>query len=237
MADLKALQAKNAARWRAVKATRNFATIAKRLVAQKARYQAVAATTCVPWFIIAVIHMRESSQDFSRSLAQGDPWNRKSIHVPQGRGPFASWEAAAVDALTNCHPYAARWKDWSPAGAMTLLEQYNGLGYANKGLPSPYIWAGTNQYISGKYVADHKFDPNYVDTQPGCAGLILAMKKIDPSIYGGAKPSTKAAGAVVAATVTTAATAQTGLSWPAIAAIAFAVAFVAFAIIHIARKD
>lgn len=65
---------------------------------------------------------------------------------------------------------------------MTLLEQYNGLGYAAKGLPSPYVWSGTDQYRSGKYVADHVFDPNVVDNQLGCAGLIKAMMLIDPSI-------------------------------------------------------
>jgi hypothetical protein len=36
-----------------------------------------------------------------------------------------------------------------PGGALTLLEQYNGLGYANRGLPSPYIWSGTDRYLKG----------------------------------------------------------------------------------------
>ncbi len=136
----------------------------------------------MPWFFIAVAHQRESSQDWSRSLAQGDPWNKKSTHVPKARGPFASFEEAAVDALTNCAPYAARNKDWSIGGLLTMLEQYNGLGYFNRGLPSPYVWSGTDQYIKGKYIADGKFDPNVVDKQLGCAGLILAMTQIDPSI-------------------------------------------------------
>ena len=182
MANLAALKAANTARWKKAKVTRTFAATAKRLVAVKSRYQAVSAKTGVPWFVIAVIHQRESSQDFSRSLAQGDPWNRVSTHVPAGRGPFLSWEAAAMDALIACPPYAARWKDWSAGGTMTLLEQYNGLGYANKGIPSPYIWAGTDQYIKGKYVADGVFDPNHVDTQPGCASLIITMAALDPSI-------------------------------------------------------
>jgi hypothetical protein len=65
---------------------------------------------------------------------------------------------------------------------MTLLEQYNGLGYATRGLPSPYIWSGTDQYAKGKYVRDGVFDSNVVDSQLGCAGLILAMMQIDPTI-------------------------------------------------------
>ncbi|MEH2513961.1 lysozyme family protein [Nitrobacteraceae bacterium AZCC 1564] len=186
MPDLASLRARNAARWANAKLTRasEFGPVAARLAAPaaKARYQAIEAKTGVPWFFIAVVHQRESSQDWSRSLAQGDPWNKKSTHVPKGRGPFASFEDAAVDALTNCAPYAARNTDWSIGGLLTLLEQYNGLGYFNRGLPSPYVWSGTDQYIKGKYVADGKFDPNVVDKQLGCAGLILAMMQIDSSI-------------------------------------------------------
>ena len=182
--DLAALTAKNARRWSIARMTRGpeFGLVARRLVAAKARYQGVAAKTGVPWFIIAVIHERESGQRWDRSLAQGDPWDRVSTHVPKGRGPFRSWEEAAIDALVYCHPYASKWKDWTAGGAMTLLERYNGLGYASKGIPSPYVWSGTDQYKSGKYVADHVFDAHAIDKQLGCAGLILAMRAIDPSI-------------------------------------------------------
>jgi len=178
------LTQRNAARWADAKITRGseLTPVAKRLVAQKARYQAVEAMTRVPWFVIAVIHQRESSQDFARSLAQGDPWDRMSVRVPKGRGPFNSWEGAAIDALVNCHPYLARWKDWTPGGTMTALEQYNGLGYFRRNIPSPYTWSGTDQYRRGKYTSDGVFDPNVVDKQLGCAVLILAMQKFDPSI-------------------------------------------------------
>lgn len=186
MTDIAALTARNARRWSMAKLTRGpeFGVVARRLVepASKARYVAVSGTTGVPWFVIAVIHEREASQDFSKSLAQGDRWDRVSTHVPKGRGPFMSWKDAAEDALINCAPRAARWKDWTAGGTMTLLEQYNGLGYANKGLPSPYVWSGTDQYVKGKYVADGVFDAETVDRQLGCAGLILAMKALDPSV-------------------------------------------------------
>ncbi len=190
MADLTALKTRNAARWASAKITRGpeFDRVATRLVMSKPRYQAISAQTGVPWFVIAVIHERESGQNFSKSIAQGDPWNAVSVRVPKGRGPFKTFEEAAIDALTKCAPYAAKWKDWSAGGTMSLLEQYNGLGYANKGLPSPYIWSGTDQYQRGKYVADGVFDPNAVDKQLGCAGLIIAMQTLDPSITFGASP-------------------------------------------------
>ena len=184
MTDLVALQRTNTQRWANAKPTRDFATIAKRLTAADAvsRYQAVSAETGVPWPVIAVIHERECSQDWTRSLAQGDPWDRVSVHVPAGRGPFKSWEDAAVDALNDCAPYAGRNKDWSIGALLTKLEEYNGLGYAARGVPSPYVWAGTDQYRSGKYVRDGVYDPNVIDSQPGCAGLLMAMKALDPAI-------------------------------------------------------
>jgi lysozyme family protein len=167
----------NAQRWAKAKLTRGpeFTPVARRLIASKARYQTISDKTGVPWFVIAVIHERESDGDWMANLAQGDPWNRRSVHTPAGRGPFNSFEDAAYDALVLCPPFAASNKDWSAGGTLALLEKYNGLGYANKGLPSPYIWAGTDQYQKGKYVADGVFDPNAVDHQLGCAGLLLAM--------------------------------------------------------------
>jgi lysozyme family protein len=187
MTDLNALTAANAKRWPNAKLTREaeFMRPAKVAVANKGRYLSIARQAGMPdiaWVFIAVSHYRESSQDFSKSLAQGDPWNQVSHNVPAGRGPFKSFEDAAVDALVKCSPFAARLKDWSIGGMLTNLERYNGIGYANKGIPSPYIWSGTDQYQSGKYVRDGVFDPNTVDQQLGCAGLILTMMQLDPSI-------------------------------------------------------
>ncbi|MGV1352775.1 hypothetical protein, partial [Klebsiella pneumoniae] len=173
MANITALTAANAKRWVQAKIkpdwAATFRAVGRRLTAAaaKAQYMAAAAKTGVPWFVIAVIHELEASQRWDASIAQGDPWSRVSTHVPKGRGPFPSWLAAAVDALVNCAPYAARWKDWSPAGILTLLEHYNGLGYANRGAPSPYLWSGTDQYVRGKYVADGKYDPNAISKQAG----------------------------------------------------------------------
>lgn len=182
MPDLVALKSANERRWANARLTRNFTGLAKALLAAKPRYQSVEAKTGVPWFVIGVIHERESSQNWSRSLAQGDPWNRVSVNVPRGRGPFKSWEEAAIDALVNCHPFLARKKDWSIGATLTNLELYNGAGYVNRGQPSPYVWAGTDQYRAGKYVRDGVYDPNHVDSQPGCAGMLMALMALDRTI-------------------------------------------------------
>jgi lysozyme family protein len=197
MTDLQALRAANAKRWNAASVTPGLIHlidgVSQHLVVAKPRYQAVEAETSVPWAVIAVIHERESSQSWQASLAQGDRWDHVSIHVPAHRGPFSSWEAAAEDALVICPPHAANWHDWTIGGALTLLEQYNGLGYASGPVDhatghqyppqaSPYIWASTDQYHSGKYIADGHFDPNAIDHQIGCAALLARMTLIDPTI-------------------------------------------------------
>lgn len=154
--------------------------ISTRLIAAKSKYQSVELETKVPWPVVAVIHERESSQSWIAALAQGDPWNKVSTHTPKGKGPYASWEDAAVAALKDGGLDA--WSDWSIEGTLTALEKFNGLGYYNKRIPSPYLWSMTNQYKSGKYVADGKFDSNAVDKQSGCAALFIQMMSLDSSI-------------------------------------------------------
>jgi lysozyme family protein len=63
--------------------------------------------------------------------------------------------------------------DWSIEGILFQLEAYNGWGYRNHhGINTPYLWSGSNQYTSGKYVADGKFDPTAVSKQIGGALLL-----------------------------------------------------------------
>lgn len=191
MTDLIALKEANSKRWSNAKITRGpeFAEVAHRLVAAKQRYITVQNRTGVPWFFIAVIHEREASQNFNTQLGQGDPLHSKSVHVPVGRGPFDTWEDGAIDALVKCSPFSARNMDWSPGGLLTETEKYNGLAYANHGVPSPYVWSGTNQYIAGKILVDHGPIEPVADKQLGCAGLIMAMMDLDSSISLGNKPN------------------------------------------------
>jgi lysozyme family protein len=160
-----------------------FMKTAVRLAKDKAKFEELSAKTGVPWAVCAVIKEREAGVDsgFLRNIAQGDPWSRKSVHVPAGRGPFTSWLFAGIDALVKCAPYASLWKDWSPGGTITILIKYNGTGYDSHGMVSPYGYGGTDQYVKGKYVADGKLDPNFVDPQLGCLGMLLALQKIDAS--------------------------------------------------------
>lgn len=174
--------ASNAERWARALFTRStpINAAAAKIIANRSRYEVVAKATGVPWDVIGVIHYRESSNDFRGVLHNGQKiigTGKKTTLVPKGRGPFSTWEEAAIDALANCHPYLAKNKDWSIGTTLDKLEAYNGLGYRNKGLPSPYLWAGTDQYHKGKYVADGKFDPNHVDQQLGVAPILMKLRE------------------------------------------------------------
>lgn len=175
------LKTANATRWSKMHISADkgpsFKAVADRLAtpAARTRYQAVSLKTGVPWEVIAVIHQRESSQKWDTYLGNGQALNKKTTLVPKGRGPFATWEEGAIDALVNAEPKAASNKDWSVGGTLAIIERYNGLGYANKQLPSPYLWAGTDQYVKGKYVSDGKYNANVVDTQLGAAGVLKFM--------------------------------------------------------------
>jgi len=196
--NIQALIAKNQHRWDNMHILAGrlavLDEVACRLCADRAwaRYVKISAATSVPPWVIAVIHEREGSQNFDTQLGQGDPLGHVSVHDPIGRGPFFNHPSdppgedafyrGAVDALVDCAPHASLWKDWSGGGTCTLLEEYNGLGYAAMGVPSAYVWSGSDQYTSGKYVADHVYRAGVVDVQEGCAPLLHLMQLIRPEI-------------------------------------------------------
>lgn len=199
------LKQRNAARWAAMRIHDNrlpgLDARAKVLCAPdaKARFMAIQDTTKVPWWVVAVIAEREAGgppKCWHSQLSQGDPLGHVSVNVPAGRGPFLdhptdtplhdAFYRGALDALIDCAPHASKWTDWTAGGVFTLVEEENGLGYASMGVPSAYVWSGSDQYVSGKYIADHVYRASAVDVQEGCAPLISRMMEIDKSISLGA---------------------------------------------------
>ena len=176
---------------------------AKWIVANRKRYEAVQAATGVPWWFIGCLHVREAGaggKAFQGYLANGDPINRVSVHVPKGRGPFATWELGAIDALRI--QKFDKVTDWSVEHALYLAEEYNGWGYAWKGLPSPYVWGATSLQKPGKYVADGVFDSSVMDTQIGVAALLQVIMSLVGGLVPGlienvVKSSTSTAGTTI----------------------------------------
>ena len=173
---------------------------ARRLLGFKSRYSAVSGKTGVPIVVMATIHNRESDANFKTNLGQGDPLTGPSTHVPKGRPPLlpgmtfpVTWEYAAEDALHIDRLDAVT--NWSTARALYEQELYNGFGPRNRGIYTGYLWAGTNHYTKGKFVADGKFDPNAVDKQLGTAPIMKRMIELDASL---ALPGTSPAGSPAA---------------------------------------
>lgn len=124
---------------------------------------------------------------FNYHLHCGDPLTGRTFNVPKGRPKFNpkngalppspdnpySWHESAKDAI-QLMGYD-KIEDWSPGNCLWLFEKYNGLGYRNKGLRSPYVWSYTTLYEKGKYTSDGKFDKNAVSKQPGTAALYMRM--------------------------------------------------------------
>jgi lysozyme family protein/peptidoglycan hydrolase-like protein with peptidoglycan-binding domain len=148
-------------------------------IANKARYQAVSAKTGVPAELIAAIHYRESSLDFNTYLHQGDRLGKPAVNVPKDIPIFYEWEKAAVHALNmkkGIRDGLSMTEDTTDEVAMAAYsEAYNGLGYHNRGRTSPYVYAGTDQYKSGMYVADHRFSNVAKDRRLGVLALTRSI--------------------------------------------------------------
>jgi lysozyme family protein len=136
------------------------------------RYADISKQLGIPQIFIATSFEREASSNFGLSPAQGDPWNERSVHIPAGRGPYASWAAAAIDTYRREGLAGLTW-DWPRL--CYEGEMFNGFGYRAYGLHTPYDWSGTNNYTRGKFVADGKFNGSVVDEQLGIIPIARVM--------------------------------------------------------------
>lgn len=148
------------------------------LLKHQTRYREVGMrVNGVPWAIVGVIHAMECGLNFTGHLHNGDPLTSQTTHVPVGRPqtgtPPFPWEASAIDALTMEGFDAVT--DWSIPRMLYLLEKYNGFGYRNRGLSTPYLWSFSNLYQTGKYVSDGHFDPEAVSKQCGAAVMLTVL--------------------------------------------------------------
>lgn len=148
-----------------------------RMLANKPRYAAIARKFVNPglkWWLIALIHEMEATQNFNCYLGNGQVLSKKTTIVPIGRGPFKTFEEGAVDALKL--QGADKITDWSMGNVLYFLEGFNGYGYTKyRGINSPYLYSGSNHYSSGKYVSDGKYDAHAVSQQ---IGIALMLKEI-----------------------------------------------------------
>lgn len=181
-----ALAPEYARRWSAMQIkpgkVRSLDAVARKIISGKAEYQRVEADTGVPWAVVGALHNREASCDFRGVLHNGEKilnTGRKTRLVPKGRGPFKTWHEASLDAIA-----IKGWDKstvWSIEFFLFASEVFNGMGYRAHGVPSAYLWSFSDQYVKGKYVADHVWDADVVDQQMGVAPLMKRLFELDQS--------------------------------------------------------
>jgi lysozyme family protein len=159
---------------------------AKKILANRGRYEYIASKSGVPWYLVGAIHAMESSCNFDTHLHCGDPLTARTRNVPKGhprtgKPPF-TWEFSALDALRLKNLQLVT--DWSIPRICFELERYNGWGYRqyHPGTLSPYLWSGTSHYTKGKYVSDGKWSPSAVSGQSGAIAILMRLAKLDKSI-------------------------------------------------------
>lgn len=137
------------------------------------RYKDIAATLGYPWQLIASIHGLEAGFDFDRCFNNGEKiigTGQKTTLVPKDRGPFNTWEESVIDSLGKSET-----TNWDIPTMLRYAESYNGHGYIRKGVMSPYLWACTNLYSKGKYVADGVYDSEAISKQVGVVAILKSL--------------------------------------------------------------
>ncbi|MFO1080244.1 MAG: peptidoglycan-binding protein [Reyranellaceae bacterium] len=153
--------------------------IVDRILANHARYDSAVAGTTVPWWFVAIVHAMECSLRFDQHLHNGDPLTARTVRVPRNRPPSGSapftWEQSASDAIA--YERLTEIASWSLEDALFNWHRYNGINneYKRRGIPTPYLWSGSQHYRKGKYVADGVFDPEAVSAQVGAAVLLRTL--------------------------------------------------------------
>jgi lysozyme family protein len=150
-----------------------------KIVAVRARLQALADKIDSPWYVVGIVWLLETGGSFAVHLHNGDPLTARTVHVPAGRPttgqPPFSWEESAADAIRLNHLDHLNCADL--ASVLQAIERVDGLGYSNRGVSSPYLWAYTSAYAGGKFLADGTFDPNAKAAQPGTVALLRRIQE------------------------------------------------------------
>lgn len=152
---------------------KNKATFAK-MLANKSQYDQIAHAVNCDWQLVAAIHYREASLRPNVYLHNGQTLGQTTTIVPKGIFfPSGAFVEASIDAIK------VRAKNVKGlAACCAMSEKHNGLGYRKHGVYSPYVWASTNIYTSGMYVADGKFDATKSDSRLGTAAIYLCLAEL-----------------------------------------------------------
>ncbi|MBZ4421262.1 peptidoglycan-binding protein [Myxococcus sp. RHSTA-1-4] len=136
----------------------------------------IARKADLPPALVAGIWYREASFRDGVYLHNGDPLGTPTTHVPKGiffrKDQFVEAAVHALREKRSTQKELNLHYNSTDLGAMaTYAEAYNGYGYRNKGVTSPYSFAGTDQYRGGMYVADGKYSASTYDRRLGIVAI------------------------------------------------------------------
>jgi len=153
----------------------------QRICKYEMRYSAVGISIGVPWQWIGAIHIMESDGNFACHLHNGDPLTARTVRPPVGRpiqgDPPFYWHTSALDALVM---RGLMGKQWDIPTMLYEAERWNGFGYMNRGLNSPYLWSGSQHYTKGKYAKDFVWDPDATSKQVGVGVILKELLPLRP---------------------------------------------------------
>lgn len=164
------------------------------ILSGKNNYMLIEKETKVPWYVVGILHCMEASdgdvqggevninktsavQDYwMRSLHNGKYWSKVNDIIPSGaRGPFNSWNEAAIDALKNMMcDLLKNINTWDIFNISMFYEKWNsGIAYERIGVNSPYLYAGSNYGIGvGKFQRGKGYVKNAINNQAGSIAIL-----------------------------------------------------------------
>jgi lysozyme family protein len=173
----------NTERARNAEPTSKYASQVNKAVETMGKKEAVideiARKANLPPSLVGALWHREASFKEGVYMHNGDPLGKPTTHVPKGinfgKDQFVDAAVHALNRFKSTSKGLGLSYDSKDVGAMaTFAEHYNGLGYRNKDRVSPYVFAGTDQYKGGMYVADGVYSAKTFDQRPGVVAIINA---------------------------------------------------------------
>ena len=138
-------------------------------------YNEIAEDVGLPPAVIAVIHYRENSINFFAEEFNIDITNGSNLEESISQDNFLDRTRNVIQ--TQQEKISGLNLTVETTDIISMLcftEMYNGWGYYDNHLISPYSYSGTNIYESGKFISDGTYDPNVIDKQIGAYRLLLA---------------------------------------------------------------
>lgn len=140
-------------------------------------YKEAIEGTSIPWYAVGIIDEMECGCSEFFHIHNGDPLTGRTYNIPKGRPeggkpPFTKLESIKDwIALKKWN----QWRAWDINSVLFRFEANNGFGYRKYRINTPYLWAGSNLYTSGKFIIDGTFSKAAVSKQIGAALLLKSL--------------------------------------------------------------